>query len=309
VALTTPRAARVLLTGAAGFIGSHLARLLLGEGHEVIALLRRGSDLRRLDGILADLRIVSGDLADMTAALGPLREARPDVCVHLAWRGGVARTDVEAHLASLAVSCELLRRLPDIGCQRFVSAGTCVEYRPSSTALPETAPLEPHDIYGTCKKALAEVAAAFGEQSGISVVIPRIFYVYGPFEGRNRLVASIVGALLAGQPADVTPGEQVRDYLHVEDVASALWAAAQSDVTGAVNIASGLPITIAALARRVGELVGRPELVKLGARPYRDSEPMHILADATLLHERLAWMPRFDLDCGLRHTIDWWRHQ
>ena len=99
----------------------------------------------------------------------------------------------------------------------------------------------------------------------------------------------------------------MRDYLHVEDVASAIWRVATSDLTGAVNIASGEPVTIADLATRIGRLLGRPELVQLGAMPYRPDEPMRILADAATLRQRLGWTPRFDLDRGLADTVRWWK--
>ena len=103
--------------------------------------------------------------------------------------------------------------------------------------------------------------------------------------------------------------EQVRDYLHVEDIASAIWAVASSSATGAVNIASGEAVTIAQIARRLGELIGRPELVRIGELRYREGEPMHILSDATRLRRELGFEPRYDLDRGLQQTIDWWRKQ
>src|SRR6185295_2444913 len=106
------------------------------------------------------------------------------------------------------------------------------------------------------------------------VVTPRIFYSYGPLEDARRLVPSIVQALLRGDVAKATAGEQVRDYLHVADIASAIWAVARSDATGAVNIASGEAVTIAQIAITIGEMLGKRPLVQLGALPYRDGEPM-----------------------------------
>src|SRR5205823_13590039 len=126
---------------------------------------------------------------------------------------------------------------------------------------------------GACKKSSFEVAQEFSALTGVSVVTPRIFYSYGPYEDTRRLVPSITRALLEGSIAKVTLGQQVRDYLHVEDIASAIWAVAQSDVTGAVNIASGEPVTIGHLALRLGELVGASHLVQLGALNYREGEP------------------------------------
>lgn len=297
---------RVLLTGAAGFIGSQIARLLVQEGHTVSAIVRPGTDRWRLRDIERDLSIIDGDLRALPPLRDALRAARPDVCLHLAWHGWSGKAEAEQNLTSLSVSLDLLRMMPELECPRFVAVGTCFEYEFGGDRLNETTPLRPGELYGTCKKSLFEVGQQFSALTGISVVAPRVFYSYGPFEDERRLVPSVVLALLRDEMAKVTPGEQVRDYLHVQDVASAIWRVADSDVTGAVNIASGEPVTIAELATRMGQLLGKPELVQLGAMPYRPGEPMRILGDATTLRHGLGWTPRFDLDRGLAETVGWW---
>lgn len=304
---TRPR--RVLLTGATGFIGSQIARLLVSEGHKVSAIIRPNADRWRLAGIEQDLEIIEGDLRAIPDLFDQLRAARPELCLHLAWHGRYAWSgsgEAEENLSSLSVSLDLLRMMPDLSCGRFVAVGTCFEYDFAYVRLPETTPLRPRELYGTCKKSLFEVAQQFSLLTGISVVTPRVFYSYGPFEDVRRLVPSIALSLLRGKVAQVTPGEQVRDYLHVQDVASAIWRVAISDCTGAVNVASAEPVTIAELATRVGRLLGKPHLVHLGAMPYRSYEPMRILADATMLRQDLGWIPRFDLDRGLSETVRWW---
>lgn len=302
----SPRARRVLLTGATGVIGSQMARLLIAEGHDVFAVIRPQADRWRLAGVDGQLRTIPGDLDDVAALRGHLRGIAPDICLHLAWRGWMGVADTGQNLASLRFSLELLRLMPELSCGRFLAVGTCFEYDLSGDTLTEEAPLRPRELYGTCKKALYDVAQHFSALTGVSVATPRVFYSYGPFEDTRKLVPSIVLSLLRGEVARVTPGEQVRDYLHVGDIASAIWRVATSDVTGAVNIASARPVTVADIATRIGRLLGRTELVHLGALPYRPGEPMRITADATLLRERLGWSPRFDLDAGLADTVRWW---
>jgi nucleoside-diphosphate-sugar epimerase len=206
------------------------------------------------------------------------------------------------------VSLELLRMMPALGCPRFVAAGTCFEYDLTGEPLAETSPLRPHDLYGSCKKSLFEVAQEFSALTGVSVVTPRIFYSYGPLEDPRRLVPSITQALLRRERARATAGEQVRDYLHVSDIASAIWAVARSSASGAVNVASGEPVTIAQIARRIAAVVGTPELLDLGALPYRDGEPMHILGTSQKLRA-LGWAPRYSLDAGIAETVGWWERQ
>ena len=117
----------------------------------------------------------------------------------------------------------------------------------------------------------------------------------------------MVLSLLRDEVAKTTAGEQVRDYLHVEDIASALWAVAQSGVTGPVNIASGTTTTVREVVREIAELVGKPDLLQLGVLPYRAGEPMVIRAKTACLRERVGWSPRYDLRRGLDQTIAWWK--
>jgi nucleoside-diphosphate-sugar epimerase len=300
---------RILLTGATGFIGSHVARRLVNCGHDVTAIVRPGADRWRLADIESQLSIVEGDLGTFSGIVHRVRARRPDICIHLAWQGWSGKAAAEANLSSLGISLEVLRMMIDLSCRRFVAAGTCFEYRLTADPLTETTPLQPHDLYGACKKSLFEVAQPFSALTGISVVTPRIFYSYGPYEDERRLVPSIAQALLRGEVVNVTPGEQVRDYLHVEDIAAAICAVARSGVTGAVNIASGVPTTIAGVANRVGRLLDRLDLINLGALRYREGEPMHIVGDPTVLRTQVGWSPAFDIDSGLSHTIDWWRRR
>ena len=104
-----------------------------------------------------------------------------------------------------------------------------------------------------------------------------------------------------------TTGEQVRDFLHVEDVASAIWAVAQSDLVGPVNIGSGLPVTVKEIAEIIATAVGRPDLLKLGVLPYREGDPMYVCADNTLLTQETGWVQSHSITDGIAQTVDWWR--
>ncbi len=300
---------RVLLTGAGGFVGSQLARQLLAEGHEVTALINPTTDRWRIRDIENRLSLVNSDLTNLKSIADRIREARPDICIHLAWHGWAGQASADENLSSLSVSLELLKMVPAIGCDRFVAAGTCYEYLLGDHPLAETTPLRPHNVYGLCKKAMFEICQEFGNLAGLRVLSPRLFYSYGPFEDARRVVPAIALCLLKGEVAKVTPGMQIRDYLHVEDVAGAIWAAAQSAATGAVNIASGEPITIAELVRTIGRLLGKSHLVAIGAVGYRENDPMQVFADTTRLRQEIGWSPRYTLETGLAHTLAWWEER
>ncbi|HVM63081.1 MAG TPA: NAD(P)-dependent oxidoreductase [Verrucomicrobiae bacterium] len=292
---------KVLLTGAVGFIGSHITRELVRQGHEVHALDLPGVDRSRVADVAASLRFVEADLLAPSVALP---DWRYDLCIHLAWfvvPGKYLHSPENQQW--IDASLRLARRLRDEGCQRFVAAGTCFEYATSDPPQSESTPTGPTTIYAQSKLGLFRALPSVG----IDFAWVRFFYQYGPYEDPRRLVPVVINRLLGGEEAKLVTGDRIRDYLHIADVASAVCAVAQSQLTGAVNIGSGVPLTTRDLALKIGELLGRVDLIKLGAYPEPPTEPMHLLADNRKLCGGTTWKPRYDLDSGLRQTIDWWK--
>ncbi len=294
---------RVLLTGASGFIGSHVARIALAEGHEVVALVRPGSSLRRLDDIRGRLKILEGDLRDALA----LRLDKPDVCLHLAWYAEPGRyLKARDNLDCLAGSLALLHLLKDVGCPRLVIAGSSFEYDARPGPVSETSDVRPATLYAAAKHALFLVASNF-DASGFRVATARIFSLYGPWEDPRRLVPFVLSKLLDGKECEITGGDKIRDYSHVEDVAGALWAIAKSSAVGPVNVASSRPVSIASIAERLGDLVGRRELLRVRESSMVSGEPTFLVANTDRLQREIGFAPRYDLDAGLAHTVAWWR--
>jgi nucleoside-diphosphate-sugar epimerase len=300
---------RILLTGVTGFIGSHLARRLVEEGHRVFALVRPKSDRWRIGDVEPALELIVGDLERLEDVAGELHRAQPEICLHLAWRGwsGTAES-ADGNLESLRSSLNFAHAVLQTGCPRLIVAGTCFEYDVvGSGVLTEESAVRPHDLYGACKHALHLVLEQLARTAGSSLAWPRIFYTYGPHEDPRRLLPSVLCALLRGDVARTTGGAQVRDYLHVEDVASALWAVARSPVVGAINIASGVPVTVRSVAEAAAAVVGARDRLHVGALPYRPGEPMVIQASGRRLREDVGWTPRYDLATGLAQTVRWWQ--
>jgi nucleoside-diphosphate-sugar epimerase len=186
-------------------------------------------------------------------------------------------------------------------------AGTCAEYDWQYGYCSEgVTPRNPCTPYSVCKNAAQEVLASFASSGGLSTAWGRVFFLYGPEESPLRFVASVISAIIGGTPALCSHGNQIRDYLHVEDVASAFVALLDSSVTGPVNIASGQPITIREIAETIASRLGGHELLKLGAIPVGANEPPFILADVRRLSQEVGWGPTFDLQRGLDQTIAWW---
>ena len=112
---------------------------------------------------------------------------------------------------------------------------------------------------------------------------------------------------MRNEKVSVTKGEQVRDFLHVEDVAAAIWAISRSDLTGPVNVGSGRPITVRDVVAKTAALPDRPELIAYGALPYAEADPMFVCANNRRLTMGTGWSPKYDLHQGLAHTIEWWK--
>jgi nucleoside-diphosphate-sugar epimerase len=298
---------RVLLTGAAGFFGSRAASHL--ADHEVIGVDRPGVDRARLSALASSMELREIELVDATAVEALVRDVRPDVAIHLAWYAVpgkyLAATENMDHLAAAMV---LARALAKAGCRRLLTAGTCFEYDTTQGVLSESARTAPRFLYSACKLAMFEVLREACKLSGMSYAHLRFFYQYGPWEAQGRLVPAVIGALLAGEEAKVTLGEQIRDFLHVDDVASAIAAVTASDLEGVVNVGSGIPVRVCDVVMAAAEACGRPELVRLGALPHREGDPAHVCAEVAKLRST-GWKPSQDLSSGMRDTVAWWRTQ
>jgi nucleoside-diphosphate-sugar epimerase len=297
---------RVLVTGATGCVGRHALPLLVARGWDVHAVRSRQSP-PQVDAVSWH----RADLLDRMAADALIRETQPSHLLHLAWYLAPGKwASAPDNFDWVAASLALVRAFRDAGGQRLVAAGTCLEYDWNYGYCSEArTPCVPHTTYGACKHALQLLTSALASGSSMSVAWGRIFFLYGPHEHPDRLVASVIRSLVAGEAARTSHGNQVRDYLFAGDVADAFVALLDSDVTGPINVASGRAVALKDIVRRIGDLVGRPELIQLGAIPAAPTDTPLVVADTTRLGAALGWQPRTSLDDGLTRTIEWWRAQ
>lgn len=300
---------RVLITGAGGFIGSQVVRKVLQDGHSLVAVLRPGESTERLNGCLDSVSLVHCDLYDGDAVRRLVAETQPEKALHLAWYVETGKYwQARENLDCVRMSLSLAQALAEAGCSRFVGAGTCAEYDWDYGFLAENmTPLRPRSLYGTCKNATREILQAFCAQAGMGFAWTRFFLLYGPMEPKERLIPYVVLTLLKGEVAKCTLGEQMRDFLYVEDAASAMWAVAQSDLSGPVNIGSGQAIKVRTLAETVAQHLQREEKLALGALPSDPQEPPLLLADIRRLASEVGWKPSLTLKEGVAKTCEWWR--
>ena len=236
--------------------------------------------------------------------------ARPDLILHLAWcvEHGRFWTD-PANNDWLNASMALAEAAVRNGVRRFIGVGTCFEYDwPADGECHENAtPLKSHTLYDMCKAGLRSRLDELCTAAGMDFAWARLFHLYGADEHPDRLVADIARRVGAGEPAACSTGLALRDYMDVRDAGAGLVALALSNVTGSVNVASGQAVSIAEIARLIGDIAGRPDLIRLGERPDRANEPARIVADTHRLRCEIGFQPSISLRAGLTDAVAGWR--
>ena len=295
---------KVLVTGGNGFIGRHCLPLLQAQGYEVHAF-----DLKVDKAGHPDVKWHKVDLLDSAQLSILMAQVQPTHLLHLGWYAipGKFWTSME-NFRWVQASLDLLQTFVSYGGHRVIMAGTCAEYDWKYGYCSEgITPLLPATLYGACKHSLQVMLHAFSRQTGLSSAWGRVFFLYGPYEHPERLVSSVIRSVLKGDPALCSHGNQIRDFLHVEDVASAFVNIMESDVQGPVNIASGRPICLKEVIIKIGEKTGRPDLIRLSEKAVPEDDPPLLIADIRRLREEVNWSVLYTLDEGIDKTIRWWK--
>ena len=280
------------MTGATGFVGPVLARKLVDDGWDVVALVRPTSDLKRLPAEVEPV-VISGDLAEKISRAGG------DVCFHLATHfvGVHKPEDIEPLVNSnVGFTAELAEALVHAGVTTIVNTGTAWQHFESEA-------FSPVSLYAATKQAAQDILQFYAECEQLQVVNLHLFDTYGPNDPRRKLIAALLDAAATGRHLDMSPGEQFIDLLHVEDAAAAFLAAAAARRPGmqTFGASSGEANTIRSVAALVTEISGRPIDVTWGATQYRVRE-MH--ESWRIGDPPPGWKPQVRLRDGLQQLWD-----
>jgi len=318
-----------LVTGATGFIGSHLAERLVAEGAEVTLAVEPGASQANVANILDKVSAREVDLRDGQRVRQLVRECQPSKVYHLA-AVGVTEPDVDPSLAvqvNVIGTLNLLEALSETDCDCFVNTGTCYEYGhtppppvppnlggPGGTVPPnlggaggqrEDQMVDPINAYAASKSAAWLFCHMYHRTHGYPIVTVRPFTVYGPRQSTQALIPQVILSALRGEDFEMTGGEQTRDFTYVDDVVEGYVRASLSEkaIGQTINLGTGEERANQQINKSVNRLPCSSAPLLLCSLMWR------LYADSRKARELLGWQPQVGLEDELRKTIAWYTEQ
>lgn len=293
-------AKKILVTGASGFLGSHLCRRLREKGAEIHAVSRRAQTDET-----GSVHWRQGDMADIGTVRRIVSDTRPDVIYHLS---GLVTAESGLELVlptvhSLLVSTvNILTVAAEIGCGRVVLAGSLQE------PVPDHSEPTPSSPYAAAKWASSAYGRMFCALYGLPVINFRVFMTYGPGQETRKVIPYVTLSMLRGESPKLSSGTWEADWIYVDDVTDGLVAAAQVDaIAGAtIELGSGTLVPLRTIVQHLVELTGRRTQPIFGALPDRPLQHVRV-ADTLGAHKAFGWSPRTSLLEGLQRTVEWYR--
>jgi nucleoside-diphosphate-sugar epimerase len=283
--------ARILLTGATGFIGSRLLPLL--NGHEVLCLTRDAQKLPALNGV----KPLPADLTMPDSYRAAVTRFAPQWCFHLAWEG-LPDYSAERCRANLAAGIALFDTLAASRVARVVVAGSCWEYGAASAAVDENRPGVDCGIFAASKDKLRRHLASLAQDSGFDYRWARVFFAYGAGQRSGSLIPLCHAAYSSGREPEIRSPDQAQDFIHIDDVARGLKALAAGEIeSGVYNVGTGTPETVGHVVNIVAAHFGRPA-------PFSESPPAAgFWADMAKTTRASGWRTSIPLADGVRRTL------
>ena len=306
---------KVLVTGATGFIGSHLVPRLVEQGYDVYTLERYVTG-RYVLGQRREIKTVFGDLREHFAVRRIIREVQPDIVIHLAAISPVAYSYDHPHevietnfLATVNLAESCLREVPHF--KQFLFASTSETYGNGPSPKTEETPQNPNSPYAVSKLACEKYLLYMHDAYDFPVTILRNFNTYGRKDNTHFVVERIIVQMLQGGVVKLGDPTPVRDFEYVEDhVSSYLTCLDNPKAIGEVfNFCTGRGVSIKQLAELIAELTDFKGEIVWNAIPARPLDIKELVGDYSKAKRILGWYPKFSLEEGLKLTIDFWRRR
>lgn len=293
---------RVLLTGGTGFVGRHVLAALSAINCDVVAITSRTLPMEENSRI----KWVRANLLRENECVSAVVEARADILIHMAWYAEHGKFwSAPENFDWSRTTISLLQAFARNGGKRAVFAGTCAEYDWQYGYCTESVtPTVPATIYGQCKDATRRLTRALAEQAGIEWVWGRVYFPFGYGEPENRLLPSVIRSLLENRPVQCSHGKQYRDFIPVEEVASAfVHLACKTNASGEFNISTGVPIRLSELVEFCVEYMGSSIVPQFGVIKALENDPPLLVGDNRKLINT-GWNLQIDWQVALSRMID-----
>lgn len=301
----------VCVTGAAGFIGSHLCNELVSRGYTVLGVDVNNVDWWRHEELNISCKRLEVDLCDRDNVADIFYRQRFDILFHLASYVDARREEklIDSMIANHIIATHNLIRSCRNRVRRIVLIGTCEEYGNGPVPFQETQREIAVSPYSWSKICCTHLGELYANIFNYPIVIVRPFLTYGPFQASDLLIPSAIRAALSGKPLSMTKGEQTREFIYVSDTVDGLVLIAEKPgLEGMIlNIASGIEIQITTVVSMIYEITNAPVQPLIGDLPYRLGETMHFYGGCDKTYQLLGWKPCVTLREGLENTIAWYR--
>ena len=300
-----------MITGGAGFIGSNLIKRLLDLGNNNINVTAKDStSLSRLKSITGKIKLHKADLLDLKGLKKIFNKVNPSIIIHLATYS--AYSDQQAAFEMVEVNINgtlnLLEASKDINYDIFINTGSSSEYGIKNKPMKENDLLEPLSFYAVTKASATLLCQVFAKEYKKPIVTLRPFSVYGPFEEKERFIPTIIKAIIDNKPIQLTPGNQRRDFIYIDDVIDIYINTILKGIKLAgqvLNMGTGIEYTNDQVVQALFKVTGKKVKIEKGAFPKRLWDTSHWVADISKTKKLLNWKPKFSLEDGLKKTYEW----
>lgn len=309
---------KVVMTGPTGSIGIALIQQCIAQGIRVLAIVRPHS--KRTDRIprsplvqvLACSLDTLCDLDEKALERAGVESFDYDVCYHFAWEAtiGSGRNDMKLQTANIGYALDAVALAARLGCHTFVGAGSQAEYGRWEEKLSEYTPTFPESGYGMAKLCAGAMTRLECSRLGMRHVWARILSVYGPGDGEQTMISTVIRKLLAGEIPALTAGIQQWDYLHCRDAANAMYLLGEKGRDGSIYcVGSGNARPLREYIEILRDCINPALALDFGAVAYGPQQIMYLCADIEKLTEDTGFIPEVDFEDGIRETIGWMRTQ
>ena len=298
---------KVVVHGASSFLGKHFLRKLAAHQISAHIVARASSSIDEFENFpLFRVHRYAGNIKEVA------RQAEIEagsVFVDFSWHGvfGSERNAPEQLTANIPLVLDSIQVARHFNCKHWIGFGSQAEYGNYNRLISEADVCAPTTLYGKSKLACSHLSAELCRTLGMEHSWLRLFSVYGPDDNHEWLIQYLIKEMLANREINVTKGEQLWDYLYVDDISAMLLKLIDAKGVGVANLGSGSSTAVRAIIEKIKAITGSDSQINFGAVPYRDDQVMHMEADIAKLSGHLGWAPQIALDEGLARTVKFLR--